>query len=224
MFSKNAAKRAFRHPLFTLTALTYYLRLHNHISYIKKEISTNFDPEERERFSQGASAGLKEVALYVIIRKEKPKLVLETGVAQGVSTYFILKALKDNRKGQLISIDYPNYNPQGFVDEGNKLDPVYIPKDKKPGWLVKDVTSWRLLLGKSSDILPTLAAPIDMFIHDSDHSYENMHFELEWAVNHVRSGIILADDTVMNEAWSDFLQEHKLRELNYPLSAVKVPP
>lgn len=44
-------------------------------------------------------------AIYNFIKKEKPSLVIEIGMAFGVSTLSILTALKENGKGRLISID-----------------------------------------------------------------------------------------------------------------------
>lgn len=49
----------------------------------------------------------EEETLYTIIRIRKPDIVVETGVAQGVSSTFILQALEDNGRGQLYSIDLP---------------------------------------------------------------------------------------------------------------------
>jgi hypothetical protein len=51
---------------------------------------------------------VKGPLLYVLIRALKPKIVLETGVASGVSTLFMLQALNHNTHGTLYSIDLPN--------------------------------------------------------------------------------------------------------------------
>jgi hypothetical protein len=46
---------------------------------------------------------------------------------------------------------------------------------------------------------------IDIFIHDSEHSYENMMFEYMTAWDHLKEGgILLSDDTNLNKAFSDF--------------------
>src|SRR6266480_7212838 len=44
---------------------------------------------------------------YALCRALKPSVVMETGVAYGVSTAFLLKALDVNRNGRLHSIDLP---------------------------------------------------------------------------------------------------------------------
>lgn len=58
--------------------------------------------------SGGRQIGVPHL-LYAICRIMKPDIVVETGVAQGVSTAFILKALSANNAGGLFSIDLPNY-------------------------------------------------------------------------------------------------------------------
>ncbi len=74
----------------------------------------------------------------------------------------------------------------------------------------------------SQDALKELSVqlgPWDMFIHDSDHSYETQHFEYEAAWNYVRSGgIIASDDTTWgtppHRAWQQFLERHGIRGAN----------
>ena len=45
--------------------------------------------------------------LYYFIRETKPEIIIETGVFHGLTTAWILQALKDNEFGKLISIDLP---------------------------------------------------------------------------------------------------------------------
>jgi predicted O-methyltransferase YrrM len=46
--------------------------------------------------------------IYTIIRCLKPRIVIETGVANGASSTFILSALEKNNLGKLYSIDLPS--------------------------------------------------------------------------------------------------------------------
>ena len=103
-------------------------------------------------------------ALYTMIRILKPGIVIETGVFEGHSSLSILSALKENNKGFLYSIDLPSPD---------------LPSGKVPGWMVPEHLRkrWDLRAGKSSDLLPTLlleVKDVDIFLHDSEHSYENM--------------------------------------------------
>ncbi|ACR41605.1 O-methyltransferase [Saccharolobus islandicus] len=43
--------------------------------------------------------------IYCLIREIKPQLVIETGVANGISTFLILNAIMKNGNGKLYSID-----------------------------------------------------------------------------------------------------------------------
>lgn len=43
--------------------------------------------------------------LYALARETKPDIVVETGVASGVSSYAILQAMEDNGKGLLYSVE-----------------------------------------------------------------------------------------------------------------------
>jgi predicted O-methyltransferase YrrM len=143
--------------------------------------------------------------LYTVCRLLQPRIVVETGVAAGVSSAFILKALKDNADGTLHSIDRPNYAEMG------------LPKSERTGFVIPDAfrAKWKLHLGLSSRILPGLLSElqqIDIFIHDSGHTYENMLFEYETAWSSLRSGgVLLSDDVNWNAAFHDFSSHVKRR-------------
>jgi len=55
---------------------------------------------------------LEGPVLYCIIRATKPEIIVETGVANGASSTFILSALEKNNKGKLFSIDLPSKDIQ----------------------------------------------------------------------------------------------------------------
>lgn len=137
--------------------------------------------------------------LYVIVRSLKPKVVIETGVAAGVSSAYILKGLEDNNLGMLYSIDYPlpHILPKGF-EIG-----CAIPRNLRH--------RWKLIIGKSKEVLPNLLEElkeIDIFFHDSEHSYENMIFEFKLAWKYLRKGgLLLSDDIFWNNSFFDFAKE-----------------
>ena len=62
--------------------------------------------------------------------------------------------------------------------------------------------------GKSKDVLPLLidsTKQLDFFIHDSEHTYENMLFELKLAWKKLKvGGIIICDNIDANESFKDF--------------------
>src|SRR5206468_7861490 len=112
---------------------------------------------------------LSEAAeIYVVVRAIKPSVIVETGVASGLSSAHILRALAANGTGTLHSIDLPN------VQQGSIL-----PEGRTSGWIVPDSLRgrWKLQIGDTRKLLPKLLGTlgnVDIFLHDSDHSYEAM--------------------------------------------------
>lgn len=139
--------------------------------------------------------------LYLICRFVKPDVVIETGVKDGFSTSFTLYALEMNKKGRLYSIDLPNRPGQE------------LRETQSTGWLVPKEFHhrWKLILGSSRDKLPTLlenVRNVDIFFHDSDHSYENMMFEFDKAWGYLMpKGFLLVDDITENSAFSEFIRK-----------------
>ena len=64
LYSINAFIKALKHPVFTTSTLITYLMMYNDIKYIKNALKTKFSEEDFKKYAIGASAGLKEVALY----------------------------------------------------------------------------------------------------------------------------------------------------------------
>jgi predicted O-methyltransferase YrrM len=149
-------------------------------------------------------AGLAQ--LYAVVRAAKPAVVVETGVASGMSSAHILRALAANGRGTLHSIDLPN------VQDGSIL-----PQGRSTGWMVPAAlhAQWNLHLGDTYELLPKLLdslARVDLFLHDSDHSYEAMSFEFERAWPKLApSGLLLSDDSHLHTAWDDFCARQGLR-------------
>jgi len=168
--------------------------------------------DKNKRFKDTLSDNLKgenygQIAfpelLYVLVKLIKPKVIVETGVSAGVSSAYILQALDDNGYGKLYSIDYPNYaiiEAKPVTQTGFAV-PVYLRN------------RWSLLEGKSVDILPTLNRNldgIDMFMHDSEHSYENMKFEYEEVWDNINyGGLLISHDINDNKAFSEFSNSKK---------------
>ncbi|MFN8165973.1 MAG: class I SAM-dependent methyltransferase [Bacteroidia bacterium] len=145
--------------------------------------------------------------LYFIIRCFKPQVMIETGVAHGVSSWTILNAIHKNGGGKLYSIDLPNldlksYNPQNISQQS--------------GWVVPDTLRkyWELQLGSAKELLPALVGKlnnIDVFFHDSDHSYEHMMFEFNCVYPKLKkSGLIISDDVHKNTSFAEFTTAHKM--------------
>jgi predicted O-methyltransferase YrrM len=51
---------------------------------------------------------------------------------------------------------------------------------------------------------------VDIFIHDSDHSYDHMHWEFEQVWPLIRpGGLLLSDDILGNQAFDDFVHQYE---------------
>jgi Methyltransferase domain len=168
------------------------------------ELQSRYSPHEIKNGITGGWPGFKEILLYCLIRRTRPQDLLETGVAQGVSSRFILEALKRNGSGNLISVDLPAF--EGTHQNSGEQDPTMLRRGLEPGWIVPTSLrrSWTLKLGPAEAVLPNLDVRLDLFCHDSRHTYEHMRFEGDWAVGHLRrNGILVMDDITWNSAFSD---------------------
>jgi len=161
-----------------------------------KQAETDF----RDLEIESADLYAKKVLLqYAAVRAFRPDIVVETGVANGVSSAYLLLALELNNRGTLYSIGLD--------------DARFLPPGKSLGWVVPvDLRSrWKLVLGDARDALPKLLAdlkPIDVFIHDSLHTYEHMLWEYRTAYPYLKSGgLLISDDASWNPAFPEFSRE-----------------
>lgn len=131
-------------------------------------------------------------AFGLLVGNSRHSVVVETG--SGISTIYLLKEMSP--ASSLISID-PN------------------PWCKIP---IKD-PRWTHVEQKSQDCLPDVLdsrGPIDVFLHDSDHSMASMLWELETAYTYVRTGGIIACDDWSwdnHNAWATFRSKHGLTDI-----------
>lgn len=170
----------------------------------------------------GALSPVASSRLYALIRSRRPDIVVETGVCNGLSSLTILLALEANDRGRLYSIDYPyhvdedlaEFRAETFAEFGAAA----VPADREPGWVVPESLRkrWELRLGKSQELLGPLlddVGPVDLFVHDSEHSTPCMMFEFEAAFAHFSAdGLLIADDIWATPAWDAFVTERGLEE------------
>lgn len=150
----------------------------------------------------GGQMTMEAPAVYAMVRLLRPSIMVETGVADGVTSSYILRAMEDNGHGKLYSIDLPHY---------------LLPDGKEPGWIVEDALRkrWELRVGDAAKLLPPLLeelGEIDIFLHDSLHTYEHMLLEFRAAWPHLRpGGMLLSHDVGQNTSFFDFIDEIGLR-------------
>lgn len=96
-----------------------------------------------------------------MIRKYKPKKILEVGVASGGSSAIILNAIENLENSHLYSID--------------KLINAYNKKDKETGWIVKErfsnlLNKWTLYTGGiTANFIEKIGGDIDFVFIDTVH-------------------------------------------------------
>ena len=156
------------------------------------------DIRARDPFSPRWAADSRFARLgYLLCRLISPSVVLETGVAYGVSSVFILKALEVNGSGTLHSVDLPPLR-----SEYERFWGIAVPE------ALKD--RWRLHRGSSARVLPRLlqeTGMIDLFVHDSLHTRRNMRREFDAIWPLLRDGgALLADDVERNRTFGELLQ------------------
>lgn len=150
------------------------------------------------------------IMLYCVVRAVRPTVMIETGVLNGFGSAFTLLAMAHNDHGTLYAIDIPPDDPRMAGQGTNPL-----PEGKGPGWLIPDTLRSRhqLRLGGSEVLLPQLLAEIDrldVFLHDSDHCYTHMMFEMTMAWKYLRAGgILLCDNVEQNAGFSDLARAVK---------------
>ena len=140
-------------------------------------------------------------AIWCLIRHLRPANVVETGVAHGMTSRFILEALETIGAGKLWRIDLPPLNPMTRQEVGVAVRQTGVPVDR-----------WTYIAGTSRRRLPALLARlgrIDLFIHDSLHSNRNVMFELEYAWRYLSAGgVMVVDDIDANHAFDTFTKAH----------------
>ena len=162
--------------------------------------------------------------LYWVVRKLKPKVVVQTGVCNGLSSAFMMLALaKNGPDGSLHVVDMPpvfNSNDDVWKIKG-KVYGVVIPEGKTSGWIVPDAYHHRfeVLNGDAKDLLPGLLkklGKIDMFYHDSDHTYDHMMFEFIESKKYLTPhGVMVSDDISWNASLWDFADQYRAPAYNY---------
>lgn len=139
-------------------------------------------------------------AIWCTVRHTRPEVVMETGVAHGVSSRVVLEALNLNDRGHLWSIDVANpLNLQVHGQEGAAVTEACRPR-------------WTYVEGESRRRMPSLVAEVgkvELFVHDSLHTFKNTLFEMEQAASVMPpGGVMLIDDIRSHDGFATFARRH----------------
>lgn len=123
----------------------------------------------------------RRMGWYAMVRLTKPAHVVETGVDKGLGTCVLAAALLRN------------------AEEGHPGRVTAIDINPEAGYLVRsgpwaDVVD--LVYGDSIRTLAQLDRPVDLFLHDSDHTLAHERAEFRAAEPHLAPGAYLVTDNV----------------------------
>jgi predicted O-methyltransferase YrrM len=132
----------------------------------------------------------RRIGWYAIVRARRPAHVVETGVDKGLGTCVLAAALlrnaADGAPGRVTSLDI---NPEaGYLAEASP-------------WA--DVVD--LVIGDSVGSIAALDRPVDLFLHDSDHSVAHERREFQAVEPKLAPGALLLTD---NATSTNVLAEH----------------
>ena len=144
--------------------------------------------------AEGAMGALDCATLYGLTRWLRPAVVVESGGFIGMSSAFILKALADEKlnTNRLYSIELSQVCEQGAL----------IPDN------LRSSGQFVAMRGRIEDFLKQgqLPASMDMFLHDSSHSYRHMLWEFRQFWPRLRDGgLLVSHDVQMNAAFPEFM-------------------
>lgn len=129
------------------------------------------------------------VALYALVRLRAPEVVVESGVANGLSTEVILHALERSGRGELHSVDIAAGVGPLVTNGGRWTLHVIDPEDD----------------GAFPSIVQALPR-VDVFFHDGDHSHrgQTLEYTTVWP-RLADGGLLLSDDVDLSYAFLDFV-------------------
>lgn len=158
---------------------------------VTAEIEAAYSAAELTCPPEWAVESSTSAVLYCLTRIRKPASVIETGIANGHSSFVVLSAMHRNGVGHLASIDIrPDVGglvPSSLAGRWNKV----IITGQRPGL---DLLRERL----------RQHGPVDIFFHDGDHRFLGQMLdyriaqELLWP-----DGILMSDDINTTSAWLD---------------------
>lgn len=133
----------------------------------------------------------RRIGWYCLARCLRPRVVVETGVHDGLGSSVLLRALERNEaegdEGHLFGVDI---NPQA-------------------GWLIPDRLRdhMTLFIEDSALALPRIVREqrIDLFIHDSDHRYAHEFAEFQQIESGLSANaVVVSDNAHVTSALKDF--------------------
>ena len=150
--------------------------------------------------------------IYFLVRKFKPEIVAETGVAAGWSSLAILKAFQKNKVGKLLSSDLPYFKKSFLQNVQNPEKYIGILAREEinfKDWTL-DIRGDDIALKYFSDMLDDNS--IDIFHYDSDKSYSGRVNALKVLKKKLKNeAIIIFDDIQNNLHFCNYVESHYVK-------------
>ncbi len=142
-----------------------------------------FSALDREHRREGRASYVEidaPLELHALVRLTRPRHLVEVGVSSGVSSAYLLAALRRNGVGTLHSVDLPQAaRRRPYARGGSSWS---IPPGRASGWAVPRAlrSRWDLRLGDKAGIVPLLADElprVDLVVYDVPHDDDNVFDE-----------------------------------------------
>lgn len=134
----------------------------------------------------------RRLGWYALVRALRPERVIETGTDKGLGSVVIAAALLRNGTGRLSTLDL---NPEsGYLVTGRYADVI----DR--------------VIGDSVAVLEADREPVDLFLHDSLHTYEYESAELAAVKSRLTErAVVLSDNAHESEALAHWAEKRGRR-------------
>jgi predicted O-methyltransferase YrrM len=152
---------------------------------------------------------------YLATRLIEPEAVLEIGVANGVSTTYLLAAAEHGGfQPDFYGIDKPQFESEIIEQRGQRgIRDVggIIPDSKEAGWVaprpLRQKYGYQYYVGDFMNILPSVLGgkpEFELIIYDASKNAKEMRFAYEQSINALApGGVLISDDIDINSAFSD---------------------
>jgi predicted O-methyltransferase YrrM len=167
-------------------------QIHNNICEKLAYLDLNGHSIKKSIMATSVSTTRLKVLVY-IIKNFNFNVIIESGTQHGVSS-LVMERFVNYVDCSIYSLDIkPNIMPESL----GTINYVNL----KPRVRQSFKTTTRSFVKLNDKIL---------FFHDSDHSYENMTFEFNWAWNELKIDCLVSDDVSENLAFSNFVKRNNL--------------
>ncbi len=193
ILDSSVAAPAQLHDLVSLGA-TFYEKPENLLlGYKNSEINSKLNDSTFFPFFYDSNPKTL-ILLGLLVELVQPKVIVETGIANGTSTRAFLSAFSKNhlKDSMLYSIDIDSRFATTDLTENSQFEFLLVGENSLSK-VLSDITE------------------IGIFYHDSDHSYVNqmMEYELAWE-KLTLGGVLVSDDINWSNAFLDFCKKQKV--------------